>query len=176
MVASLTARRPSGLALVDIFSGRRDIVAALRGSIFGVAEIDVRRPGSAVVLCLTLEPWEALAAIGYPVEQVRVVMWPSGRIIAVPCRGWTREWKHRVPLEFSVFEELCLWDPGDPRGLRWSWSDGLEAYVTVVHRHLQAEEFWRRHRCWPAEDAPHGDGPRPIRSAEIILAARRWAA
>ena len=63
--------------------------------------------------------------------------------------------------------ELCLWYPGDPRALRWEWADGLSSYLTVVHRHLQAEEFYRRNGTWPSEDAPHGPGPHPIRSPEL---------
>ena len=67
--------------------------------------------------------------------------------------------------------QLCLWFPDDPPELKWDWSDGLVAYITVVHRHLQAEEFWRRTGRWPAEDAPHGEGVHPIRSQEMRAAA-----
>lgn len=72
--------------------------------------------------------------------------------------------------------DLCLWFPDDPRGLRWEWGDGLESYITIVHRHLQAEEYWRRTDRWPAEDAPHGDGDHPIRTPAMQQAARRDAA
>lgn len=71
--------------------------------------------------------------------------------------------------------DLCLWYPNDPRSLRWEWDDGLIAYITIVHRHLQAEEFWRRTGTWPAEDAPHGYGPHPIRTEAVRVAAREGA-
>lgn len=76
----------------------------------------------------------------------------------------------------SRLGQLCLWYPGDPRGLTWAWADGFEMYLTIVHRHLQAEEFWRRTGRWPAEDAPHGEGDHPIRTVEMQAAARRAAA
>ena len=78
--------------------------------------------------------------------------------------------------DVGLFGGLCLWFPDDPRELRWEWSDGLDAYVTIVHRHLQAEEFWRRNRRWPAEDAPHGPGAHPIRTEAMRLAALQGAA
>lgn len=45
------------------------------------------------------------------------------------------------------------------------------AYITIVHRHLQAEEYWRRTGRWPAEDAPHGEGHHPIQTPEMQTAA-----
>lgn len=83
------------------------------------------------------------------------------------------DWQASDP---RLLGELCLWFPGDPRSLRWEWSDGFAAFVTVVHRHLQAEEFWRRTGRWPAEDAPHGDGAHPIRTSAMRRAAMQGAA
>lgn len=72
--------------------------------------------------------------------------------------------------------DLCLWYPGDPRSLRWAWSDGLVSYITIVHRHLQAEECWRRTGSWPAEDAPHGRGRHGITTNAMRTAAGMDAA
>lgn len=83
----------------------------------------------------------------------------------------TAEQQDRILGDIRRLGDLCLWYPNDPRSLRWEWDDGLVAYITIVHRHLQAEEFWRRTGTWPAEDAPHGDGPHPIRTEAMRLAA-----
>ena len=74
--------------------------------------------------------------------------------------------------------ELCLWYPNDPRSLRWEWPDGIEQYVTRVHRHLHFEEYYRREGEWPVEDAPHAEpvnGAHPILSAFMRKEERRWA-
>jgi hypothetical protein len=140
----------------------------LRSDIYGLVNVEVRlAERSCVVFWLTLEPWAAMAEHGYPTERVSITVWASRRILAVPLAPG-RAWLHRMP---SLFGELCIWFPGDPRALRWEWPDGLVAYITLVHRHLQAEECWRRHGVWPAEDAPHGGGDHPIRSLDL-----RWAA
>jgi len=78
------------------------------------------------------------------------------------------DWARSDPMRLG---ELCLWYPEDPRALRWEWTDGLISYMTIVHRHLQAEEHWRREGTWPAEDAPHGEGSHPIRTHEMRRAA-----
>ncbi|MDE0653590.1 MAG: hypothetical protein OXI26_08055 [bacterium] len=126
----------------------------------------------------------------YPAEQVRVTVRANGKVLAVPASGDDREWLHRyprssiadllalpksatVPWELIV-GALCLEYPNDPDHLRWQWSDGIDAYLRVVQRHLWYEEYWRRHGSWPVEDAPHGhrpDGhPHPILTPELQVA------
>jgi hypothetical protein len=87
--------------------------------------------------------------------------------------AWDAEWCLGSP---ALFGDLCLWFPSDPKGLRWEWSDGLVSYITIVHRHLQAEEFWRRSGHWPAEDAPHGSGNHPVRTLTMHRASREGTA
>ena len=153
----------------DIFDARtvlRDPNAAagvLRGATLdGLSELEIVRPDrNCVIFHLTLAPWWELSVHGYPVERVSILVWQDGRIAAIPPAD-ERPWLHRAD---PPLKPLCLWFPGDPRALRWEWDDGLVAYVAIVHRHLQAEECWRRHGEWPAEDAPHGEGNHPIRSA-----------
>lgn len=137
-------------------------------SLYGLVGGEVRvRNAEFVVLWLTLEPWLPMAELGYPVERVAITVRQSGATVAVPI-GPSREWVHRNPYRagsLSAIGDLCLWYPGDPDALKWSWEDGFASYVTIVHRHLMAEEFARRNEGeWPAEDAPHGSGPHPIRS------------
>lgn len=128
--------------------------------------------------------------LDYPAEQVRITVRPNGKVLAVPAGGDAREWLHRyprssisallalprsatMPWEFIV-GALCLEYPNDPDHLRWQWSDGIDAYLRVVQRHLWYEEYWRRHGSWPVEDAPHGerpDGyPHPILTPELQVA------
>ena len=136
----------------------------LDADIYGLIEAKVAYIGDDhVVIWVTLEPWAVPAAQGYPTERVAITVWANGRIQAVPANA-NRPWLHRFPRAFpgQLIQELCLWYPKDPKVLQWTWSDGLVAYVTVVHRHVQAEECWRRHGVWPGEDAPHGDGDHPI--------------
>lgn len=172
MVAVLAGGVTIGLAEV---LGEPDRSATiLRRSVFGLTEAQVAHADSGcVVLWLTLEPWRPLAAEGYPTEQVSIGIWDNGRMVAVPHRADRRSWLHRQP---TLLGELCLWYRRDPRPLRWEWADGIVRYVTIVHRHLQAEEFWRRNGYWPSEDAPHGDGPapHPIRTVAMQRAAQRW--
>lgn len=136
--------------------------------IYGLTDIVVRwADPTLVVYWITLEPWEPMAAAGYPTEQVAITIWADGRTSAVPVNARTRTWEHRQRFilgEGLEVGELCLWNPRDPRRLRWLWSDGFAAYITVVHRHLQAEEFFRRNGQWPVEAAPHGSGTHPILS------------
>ena len=111
----------------------------------------------------------------YPAERVRVTVRANGKVFAVPVSGDDREWLHRyprssiaelralsksatVPWEFIV-GALCLEYPNDPDHLRWHWSDGIDAFLRIVQRHLWYEEYWRRHGSWPVDDAPHGERP-----------------
>jgi hypothetical protein len=124
-----------------------------------------------------------MAAEGYPTETVSLCIWDDDTLYAIPHQADGRTWMHRNP-DTAVNPELlplpgqwgtlCLWYSDDPRALRWEWSDGLDQYVTIVHRHLQAEEYARHHGHWPAEDAPHGNGFHPLRTEATRAAADRW--
>lgn len=142
------------------------------GTVYGLANMEVRtKHRRMVVFWLTLEPWAPMAKLGYPIERVSITVWPSGRVTAIPGDAARRSWCHRNPFVLGMLDalgDLCLFYPGDPRPLRWEWSDGLIDYITIVHRHLQAEEYARRNQgTWPAEHAPHGTGPHPIRTPAL---------
>ncbi len=140
--------------------------------VYGVRDVVVRlsEPGCAI-FWMTMVPLPAAAAEGYPDERLSIAVWSNTRIIAVPHDAADRTWKHR---QSSILGELCLYDPADPRPLRWEWEDGLAAYVMIVYKHLLSEEYARRNNgAWPAEDAPHGRGPHPIRSQAMRAAVRR---
>lgn len=141
------------------------------GATHGVVSIDVRLASPEwCCLWVTLDPWAGPAAEGYPREQVAITVFSGGRVVAVPVGAFRRTWLHRNPDVHGNIRhlgELCLWYPGDPPALRWDWTRGFEAYLLIVHRHLQAEEFARRNGYWPAEDAPHGEGAHPIRTAAL---------
>ena len=175
-VSRVSHSRPIGLAETLRCPHRvaSEIVDAR--SVYGLTVIEVRfATSSMVVFWLTLEPWAPMAERGYPVERVAISVWRSGRIIAVPMDWRGRSWQHRYPYQAGTtwgLGDLCLWFPDDPRPLRWEWGDGLVEYITIVHRHLMAEEYARRNNgAWPAEDAPHGTGPHPIRTIELHNAA-----
>jgi hypothetical protein len=144
-------------------------------SLYGVAEANGRTGslGSAV-FDLTLLPLPALAAGGYPIERARLVIIPPGdRIHAYPRGGGARPYRHRNPWP----GDLCLQYNRDDPALRWLPADGLEALVTLLHRHLIFEEACRRTGTWPSEDAPHGDAaePHPVTTAKMREELRRWA-
>ena len=106
-----------------------------------------------VRLNIRFEPWPPMAAEGYPTERVRLEIRSNGEVRVYPAtRIFNRKWKHRYPND----GRLCLFYPGDPEALVWSLDDPLEDLLGIISRHLQAEEFWRRHGRWPWEDAPHG--------------------
>lgn len=152
--------------LRDPYGVAENLVAS--DAIYGLVDVDVRiAERSMVCFWLSLEPWSPMAAAGYSIERVAITIDRTGRITAVPVAARNRRWLHQnTPVlgNMRFLGELCLWFPNDPRPLRWEWSNGLVAYITIVHRHLQAEEFWRRNGHWPSEDAPHGDGDHPIRT------------
>lgn len=136
------------------------------GEVYGLVDAEVVVKGAGFVcMWLTLDPWAPMADEGYPVERVAVTSFSDGTVRAVPVAARERRWAHRYPfVSGSLLQlgHLCLWYPSDPPALKWSWSDGFVDFVTIVHRHLMAEEYWRRHGRWPAEDAPHGEGDHPI--------------
>lgn len=123
------------------------------------------------VVLLPYDPTGVFVADGYPIESVNVVIRSNGKVHAIPKSGKGRRWKHRYGRT-----DLCLWYPGDPAELRWTWDDGLEEYIRIVSRHLIYEEYWRRTGEWPVEDAPHGDPPGarwPVQTPKMRLAAQR---
>jgi hypothetical protein len=138
--------------------------------VFGLRDVKVvGADPQAAVFELVLDPWAPMAAEGYPREVLAVLINRSGDAYAMPRGDAGRHWKHRFP-DMVLREctppclgQLCLYYPDDPREFRWEASDGLEAFVTMAHRHLMAEEYWRRsgERCWPAPDAPHRRSSKP---------------
>lgn len=155
----------------------------LQDELFGVTVDRLFQPRSGgMVIDLTFAPLPELAASGYGAERGRVSVRPDGAIYAYPLGSTSRTWHHRNPSPLgpalgTFAGALCLWYPNDPRSLRWDWDDGLEQYVTRLHRHLVFEEYHRREGRWPVEDAPHGDpvtGAHPIRSAFMRKERRRW--
>lgn len=129
-------------------------------------------PGA--VLDLWLAPIPALARAGWPIEHARVFVLADDTAHAVDMHPGPRRYLHRNPFPLAT---LCLQYPRDDAALRWLPKDGLEPFVTAVHRHLMYEEAWRRNGMWPTEDAPHGDkrAPQRIRTAAARQAQREWA-
>lgn len=146
------------------------------GTVFGVQQAAGRRGlKGAAVLDLTLRPLPAFERENYPVERVRIVIHADHQVHAYPQGGRGRRFKHRNPWPQG---DLCLQYPDDDPALRWLPEDGLEPLVTQVHRHLMAEEAWRRGGEWPFEDAPHGPAtaiPHPVTSARMRAEVKRWA-
>lgn len=171
------------LALSDVLDDPARVRRVLQDEVFGVTVDDLREPRyGGLVIDLTFAPLPELGVAGYGVERGRVSVRPDGAIYAFPL-GSDRTWHHRNPSPLGprfgkLAGDLCLWYPKDPRALRWEWDDGLEQYVTRVHRHLLFEEYYRREGQWPVEDAPHAEpvnGAHPIRSAFMREEERRWA-
>lgn len=101
------------------------------------------------------EPWPPMAAAGYPRERIRLEIRSNGDVRAYPIRATNRSWEHRFP----GGGPLCLYYPHDPGAIVWSAESGtFEGLLGIISRHLQAEEYFRRHGTWPWEDAPHGLG------------------
>lgn len=110
---------------------------------------------------LRLAPPLEFATAGYPIEPVRIALDDfADAPQAYPLRAGLT-WFHRNPDPSSADGQgaLCLWYPRDPKRLRWTWDDGLEQYVAIVHRHLIGEEWYRREGAWPWPDTPHGNPP-----------------
>ncbi|TFV64602.1 UNVERIFIED_ORG: hypothetical protein E4P37_12565 [Bacillus sp. AZ43] len=173
-----------GITLTQLFGDLEGTCARLEREMFGVRVDRARLQASGcAVLDLTFDPPPEFAAEGYVAESARITARPDGQIHTFPLGARDRKWKHRNPSPLGpIFGELagdlCLWYPRDPRGLRWEWEDGLEEYVTRVHRHLFFEEYWRRNDEWPVEDAPHGEPPagaHPVLTRQMRKAAKQWA-
>jgi hypothetical protein len=150
-------------------------VRLLTSSLYGIAEATGRRGCSgAAVFDLTLRPIPALEAEGFPLERARVVVLADATVHAYVLEGRARRFKHRNPWPGR---DLCLQYPRDDAALRWLPVDGLEALISLVHRHLMFEEAWRRSGRWPTEDAPHGEhdgAPHPVLTPELRRDLRRW--
>lgn len=171
------------LALSDVLADPARVGRVLQHELFGLTVDQIREPRyGGVVFDITFAPLPELAEAGYGIERGRVSVRPDGNSYAFPL-GPDRTWHHRNPSPLgprfgTLAGDLCLWYPKDPRALRWEWDDGLEQYVTRVHRHLIFEEYYRREGQWPVEDAPHAEpvnGAHPIRSPFMRKEVRRWA-
>jgi hypothetical protein len=171
------------LLLTEILEDPAHTCRVIQDTLYGVT-VDQRltpRIGG-LVLDVTFAAYPELADVGYPDERARISIWPNADIYSYPL-GPERSWCHRYPSPLGerfgyLAGQLCLWYPKDPRHLRWEWSDGLEQFLTRVHRHLHFEEFFRREGQWPVEDAPHDD---PVNDAHPIVSEfmrqqeHRWA-
>jgi hypothetical protein len=140
-----------------------------RQLVFGLVAMElVSNCRRAVVYRLRLDPWRAMADEGFPQETLGILVTSRGDAYAVPQGADERSWKHRYGSPFlgpwlpscpPRLGQLCLWHPGDSRGLRWEAADGLVAFITIAHRHLLAEELYRRTDHWYGAEAPHGGYP-----------------
>jgi len=173
-----------GLALSDVLEDPARVRRVLQDELFGVTVDHLLQPRcGGLVIDITFAPLPELAPAGYSAERGRVSVRPDGAIYAFPLGSTNRTWRHRNPSPLgpafgTLAGDLCLWYPNDPRSLRWEWEDGLEQYITRLHRHLLFEEYFRREAKWPVEDAPHGEpvtGAHPIRSAFMREEECRWA-
>lgn len=51
---------------------------------------------------------------------------------------------------------LCLYEPSDPPGDRWTFANGLLALFDIARQHLVCEHLFRSGTPWPIREAPHG--------------------
>lgn len=58
---------------------------------------------------------------------------------------------------------LCMWFEPDGPECRWVASDGLDALVAHIGRHLFQEAVCRVGDSWPGDESPVGSHPRPSR-------------
>lgn len=153
------------------------------GVVEGVTVVVANRTASLVMLDLAFDPPPKVHLPGYPAERASIVVNELGDLATVPAddgRSWAHRYPRMSPLAIascsatmpiplnSLLGGLCMWYSRDPEYLRWTWSKGFDDYVRIVQRHLRCEEYQRRHRAWPLEDAPHGESldgrPHPIRT------------
>lgn len=142
------------------------VVRAAMPNIVGTVITDADAHHVAMEMCLA--PSLEFKPHGYPVEWVRIVVRRgTNPPAAYPLRAGLT-WYHRYPTIKGerVSGKLCLWYPRDPEHLKWTWADGFEQFIMLVHKHLLGEEYFRRHGEWPWVDAPHSeraDGrPHPV--------------
>ena len=144
------------------------------GAVVEGAQVSVvARHPDLLVLDVEFEPPPSTFLPGFPAERVHVSTTSSMEIVAVPEHS-DRQWLHRYPRCWpspglplvSLAGGLCMWYPGDPTHLQWTWNDGFDEYLRILQRHLWNEEYWRRFNEWPTEDVPHGESlsgkPHPI--------------
>lgn len=148
------------------------------GPMFGVLDAKVcLRDATAVVIEVELAPFRPAAEAGFPTERVRVLATRRKKVWVIPQDADRRRWLHRNANAPTLggFGDLCLWYRDDDPALAWEWEDGLVDLLTIAHRHLQFEEYWRRFGSWPVEDAPHGTGTFPIKTLSMKNAAEQWS-
>jgi hypothetical protein len=158
------------ITVADVFSDPVGVASLLRstGAPTGLIGMSVAGADRAVVVYhVDLAPWPIFALAGYPEEHVGVLVTRAGDAYAGPLDGTRRRWKHRYPSPLEsggmsgalrMLGQLCLWYPWDPIEERWKADDGFVAFLEIAHRHLLAEECWRRSGflVWPGREAPHG--------------------
>ena len=161
------------ITLKDILDRPEEVCSYIVNQLYVVTSAEVvKNRYRCVILRVIFRPIIELLNEDFPEETVGIEVHRDGQIWATPHNALTRRWKHH-----NVLSDLCLWYPQDPRRLRWEWEDGFIAYLGIVSRHLQAEEWYRRYGYWPFEDAPHGHNSEgsyhPILSEQIYIRARR---
>ena len=144
------------------------------GSVSGAAASVVLAVAALTVFEVVFDAPTTPQLRGYPAEEVRVTAFADRQVVTVPVGDPERSWRHRYPARISAVGSdweialggLCLWYPMDPAHLQWHWRDGFDADLQVVQRHLWFEEYYRRRKKWPVEEAPHGESldgrPHPI--------------
>lgn len=110
-----------------------------------------------VLRCGTIDRYEALVPVnGYEPRHVAVEIGRLGEHVAVFADGPVLS-PHRYHDRGG--RRLCLWYPSDPASQRWVSTDGLVALFALAAAHLFREAWWREHRQWLGEEAPHGQIP-----------------
>jgi hypothetical protein len=172
------------LSLIEVLADPDGAARRLEhgGELFGVRAARGRTVISgAAILEMTLAPLPALAADGYPFEDIRVVVlteeqaYAGQRALAYAKSGTGRTFEHRNPLPSR---SLCLFYDRDDPALKWLPTDSIEEFVSMVRRHMIYEEYNRRNDKWPIEEAPHGPadvGGHPIRTAKMHALRHSWA-
>ncbi|MHB8719725.1 MAG: hypothetical protein ACYDAC_12680 [Candidatus Dormibacteria bacterium] len=161
------------ISIADVFADPGGTASRLQRSgapagLVGITLVGADR--AVVVYHVHLAPWPLFASAGYPDEQLGILITRDGGAYAGPLDGNSRRWKHRYPTPLQgptvadgvrMLGQLCLWYPRDPRQERWEAEDGLVCFLEIAHRHVLAEECWRRsgYSAWPGREAPHGSPP-----------------
>jgi hypothetical protein len=87
--------------------------------------------------------------------------------VRIEIKTATRPWRPRVYVRAPECLRhryndgaLCMWRELDSNEHRWVLSDGIEALVHHIRRHLHQEAACRAGLAWPGAEAP-GEHPRP---------------